>query len=193
MSDNETNNESEELIPAENLTPAADESAKDAEIEALRTQLAEMKDQLLRTMAEADNTKKRAERDIQETSRFAVSNFARDLVNVCENLHRALDSIPADKAEENDLLKNLRVGVDMTLSELTNVFGRNGITRVYPLGEKFDHNYHQAVIQVEDGKSPPGTVVQVLEAGYVLNGRLLRPAMVGVAKMDSQTKVDTAA
>ncbi len=173
-------------------TPEQPDDFTDKEIERLTAEVSEMKDAALRALADADNTKKRMERDIQETAKYATMNFARDLVNVCENLHRALESVPENGEGGGDVLKNLRTGVDMTLNELLSVFQKNGLKRIYPLGEKFDHNFHQAMTQVEDAKAEPGTVVSVMQAGYIMHDRLLRPAMVVVSKMvESGAKVDT--
>lgn len=173
--------------------PAAAVPATEAEaaIEALQAEVNTLKDRLLRAVAETENTRKRAQRDVEETAKYAVTPLARDLVNVAENLQRALDTIPAAQRAANPLLKSLGDGVEMTLKELLATFEKHGIHRVDPLGEKFDHNYHQAVIQVESPEEA-GTIVQVLQAGYVIHDRLLRPAMVGVAKQgEVPKKVDT--
>lgn len=143
---------------------------------------AALKDQLLRTMAEMENVRKRAQRDIEDASKYAISSFARELVSVLENLQRAVENIPSEARQENSMLNTLGEGVEMTLRELLGAFEKHGIHRIDPLGEKFDHNLHQAVVQIEDPSHPPGTVVQVMQAGYTINGRLLRPAMVGVSK-----------
>ncbi len=142
----------------------------------------EMKEQLLRAVAEAENVRKRAKREVEDAAKYSIASFARDLISVLENLQRASESIPPEARSENEMLKTLGEGVDLTLKELLNTFEKHGITRINPLGEKFDHNLHQAVVQIEDPSHPPGTVVQVMQSGYVLNDRLLRPAMVGVAK-----------
>lgn len=155
-------------------------------VESLRARLEEetgaLKDQLLRAMAETENTRKRLERDMADTAKYAIAGFARDLVNGVENLQRALGSIPAEAREQETLLKTLGDGVEMTLRELLAALGKHGVVRLEPKGEKFDHNFHQAVAQVETDIQPAGTVVDVLQAGYVIHDRLLRPAMVSVAK-----------
>lgn len=152
------------------------------ESEKLKEEITALKDQLLRTMAEAENTRKRAQREVEDAGKYAVTSFARDLINVLENLHRAEDSIPKDQIESNALLNNIFQGVEMTKRELLGIFERHGIKRVDPKGEKFDHNLHQAMVQIPDDSCPPDTVVQVLQAGYVIKDRLLRPALVGVSK-----------
>lgn len=164
------------------------------EIKRLQEELSRLKDQWVRAVAETENTRKRAQRDQEETSRYAITGFARDMVSVLENLKRASESIPAPAREENELLKTLGEGVDLTLQELLNTFKKHGINRIDPDGKKFDHNLHQAVVQVERNDVPPGTVVQVIQAGYVIHDRLLRPAMVAVSKQgEPPKKVDTSA
>lgn len=163
-----------------------------ARIAELEVQLAQMKDQWVRAAAETENVRKRAERDQQETARYAATGFARDMVNVLENVKRAAESITAEKREANELLKTIGDGLDMTVAELSGIFERHGIKRIDPMGEKFDHNLHQAVVQVEQPNTEPNTVIQVVQAGYVMHDRLLKPAMVAVTKAASDTKkVDT--
>jgi molecular chaperone GrpE len=177
---------------------AAPELVKDdspqAEIERLNAELAKMRDQWIRSVADADNIRKRAQREQEETAKYAVTNFARDMVSVLENLMRASESIPVEKRGESDLLKTLGEGVDLTLQELLGIFQRFNIERIDPMNQKFDHNFHQAVVQIERTDVPAGTVVQVVQAGYILQGRLLRPAMVAVSKQPEAPKhIDTSA
>lgn len=160
---------------------------------ALVKENADLKDQLIRAVAEMENLRKRTERDMQDTRKYAVTGFARDLVNVLENLQLALLNIPADDRKNDVKLNTLAEGVEMTANELLRVFEAQGIVRIAPQGEKFDHNFHQAVAQVEDTSKEPGTIVQVLQAGYIIHDRLLRPAMVTVAKSGGGVKVDTQA
>lgn len=162
-------------------------------------QIAALKDQLLRVMAENENVRRRAQRDVEDSSKYAVSNFARDILSIGDNLTRALESVPEDAREGNESLASLLDGVTLTQREFLSTIERHGIKLIDPKGEKFDHNFHQAVFEVEDAANEPGTVVQVMQQGYVISGRLLRPAMVGVAKPpakpdsegDSGTQVDT--
>lgn len=164
-------------------------------------QIAGLKDKLLRIMAENENVRRRAQRDVEDASRYAVSNFARDILTIGDNLARALESVPENAREENESLVSLLDGVTMTQREFVTTIERHGIKQIDPMGEKFDHNFHQAVFEVEDGEKEPGTVVQVVQQGYTIGDRLLRPAMVGVAKPpappgsdgESGTKVDTKA
>lgn len=158
--------------------------------------IAELKDQLIRAIAETDNVRKRAARDLEDTNKYAVSKFAGGLVPVLENLQRATGSISDELRAENAQVKNLAEGVEMTLRELLNVFERFGIKRIDPVGEKFNHQFHQAMQQVEDADAEAGTVLQVLQAGYVIHDRLLQPALVNVAKKpaaDDAHAVDTQA
>ena len=187
----EKNEESGETPTAANDQPAP---PAEAEIVVLKAEIAALKDRMLRAAAEADNTRKRAAKDVEETSKYAVTAMAKDLVSVAENLYRALEAIPTERRNESDALQAVASGVDMTLKELLAVFEKHGIRRINPLGELFDHNFHQAVLQVEAPEQKPGTVAQVLQAGYVIHDRLLRPAMVSVVNHHVPTNmVDTQA
>jgi molecular chaperone GrpE len=159
------------------------EAAPSAEerVAALEAELAEHKDRLLRALAETENTRRRAQREREDAAKYAVSGFARDLLPAADNLRRALDSLPETKAAD-DLTRNLLAGVAATERELLSVFERHGIRRIDPKGERFDHNFHEAIYEAERADEQPGTIVEVLQPGYVLHDRLLRPAMVGVAK-----------
>jgi len=149
--------------------------------ERLSDEVAELNDKLLRAVAETENLRRRAAREREETGKYAVTGFARDLLSVADNLRRALDSLTEDnRADEG--LGGLISGIEMTERELLNVFERNKISRIDPEGEKFDHNFHQAMFEVADSGQPAGTVVNVMQPGYVIADRLLRPAMVGIAK-----------
>ncbi len=171
--------------------PTAEDAAAD-QIAGLEQQLAQMKEQWVRAVAETENVRKRAERDQQETAKYAASSLARDMVNALENVKRAAESLTPDKREANELLKTVGDGLDMTVQELVGIFERHGIRRIDPLGEKFDHNLHQAVVQVEQPGTEPGTVIQVVQAGYAMHDRLLKPAMVAVTKAATDSKqVDT--
>lgn len=159
-----------------------DLSGRVAELEA---EVAKFKDQALRALAEAENTRRRAQREIEENNKYAVSNMARDVLPVADNLRRALDGISAEARQADERLDKFATGVELTERELLGALERHHIKRVDPLGQPFDHNLHQAVMQVEAPDKPAGTVVQVLQSGYTINDRLLRPAMVAVAKGDA--------
>lgn len=181
MEENQQNESVNESEPAAEASPEAIARALQAVIEGKEAEIAVLKDQALRALAETENTRRRAERELADMSKYAVTGFARDLVSVLENLQRAVDSIPAEMKEAQPAVANLAIGVEMTLKELLGVFNRQGIERLDPMGQKFDHNYHQAIAQIDTPDAEAGTVVQVLQAGYKIHDRLLRPAMVGVA------------
>ena len=156
-------------------TAEADEDEPDGGDEAL-------KDQLLRALADAENARRRARKDVEEARAYAISRFAQDLLGVGDNFSRALESIPAERRESDEAVKAIAEGIDMTAREFEAVLGRHGITKIDPLGEKFDYNLHQALFETAETDQPDGTVVQVLQTGYRIGDRLLREAMVGVAK-----------
>ena len=164
-----------------------------AEVDGLRDENAKMKDQLLRALADAENTRRRAERDKQDTTKYAVSKFAKDILDVGDNLDRALEHVPADARQSDTALKTLVEGIEATQRLLRDMLERHGLSRIDPAGEPFDPNYHQAMFEVPDSGQMPGTVVQVMQVGYALHSRLLRPAMVSVAKGEPPQKVDTSA
>src|SRR4051794_18036571 len=156
---------------------------RDEEVTRLKEEAGQLKEQLLRVLADLDNLRKRAERERAEATLYAATNFARDILTVSDNLTRALDMAHADALKEaSEPIRNLIAGVEVTNREMLNVFERHGIKRIDPKGEKFDPHLHQAVFEVPTDDAPPGTVVQVLQAGFTIGDRVLRPAMVGVAR-----------
>jgi len=165
--------------PANDSQPAAEANAE-TRMAALAEEVAGLKDRLLRSMAETENVRRRAEREKEDTAKYAVSNFAKELTAVADNLRRALDSVPAETREDPGV-KALAEGVEMTERAMLSAFERFGVKRIDPLGERFDPNRHQAMAQVE-ADHPSGTVIQVMQAGFVIHDRLLRPAMVIVSK-----------
>jgi molecular chaperone GrpE len=156
---------------ADEATPSlADElAARDAEI-------AELKDRLLRAAAETENTRRRLERDKADTAAYAMTGFARDLLAVADNLRRALDALPTAGVDA------VQAGIEATERELIAIFGRHGISRIEAAGQKLDPNRHQAMLEVPTAEHEPGTVVSELQGGWVIKDRLLRPALVSVAK-----------
>ena len=142
----------------------------------------ELKDQLLRVLADNENLRKRTEREVAAAKKYGALSFARDLLASLDNLEKAISLIPEDKDGMDETLKNILIGVEMTGREVSSVFERHNITRVNPEGEEFDYNLHQAMFEVPTDEVEPGRVVQVIQPGYVLHDRLLRPAMVGVSK-----------
>ena len=175
-------------------TQAAPEAAPEAQaddaltlaaqaMDQLRAENADLKDKLLRALADTENLRRRAEREKAEATLYAATNFARDLLSVADNFGRAIAALPDGAREKADeAIKNLLSGIEMTERELLQVFERHGIRRLEPLGEKFDPNLHQAVFEVPTAEKPAGTVMQVAQSGYAIGERCLRPAMVGVAK-----------
>lgn len=156
-------------------------SAEAARIDELEEQLGQAKDALLRSLAEMENLRRRAQREKEEALKYAPAGLARGLLPVADNLRRALEAVPEElKGEEK--LAGLLSGVEMTERELLSAFAKNGIERIDPLGEKLDPNWHEAMFEVPDAEKPAGTIVQVVEVGYRLQDRLLRPARVGVSR-----------
>lgn len=162
---------------------------------ALAQELAETRDKLLRAVAETDNVRKRAERDREQDRKFGIASFAGDMAAVADDLRRALSSVPAEAAHE-PAVKALMEGVEMTERTLLAALEKHGVRRVAPEpGEPFDYNYHQAMFEVENSGQPAGAVVQLLQPGYVIHDRLLKAAMVGVAKGEARPadRIDTSA
>ena len=148
----------------------------------LESQVAELNDKSLRALAEAENVRRRAQRDKEDAVRFGIKNFAEGMLGVADNLGRALASIDPEARAKDQNLENILVGVEMVQKELMNTFERHGVTPIKALGEKFDPMQHEAMFEVEDKDTPSGTIAQVLEMGYILNGRTLRAAKVGITK-----------
>ncbi|AFK55311.1 nucleotide exchange factor GrpE [Tistrella mobilis] len=154
----------------------------EARIQALEAELAQIRDQHLRALADMENLRRRAQREVEDAGKYAVTKFARDVLAVSDNLERAAQAVPPEKRGGDPLVDQLAQGVDMTLSSFRQTLETHGIRRVDPLGERFDSKLHQAMMEVEDRTKPAGTVVQVLQTGYVIADRLLRPAMVAVSR-----------
>ena len=170
-------------VPQADPVTLTETDPREAEITSLKEEAGKLKDQLLRTLAEMDNLRKRTEREKAEATLYAATNFARDILSVSDNMDRALATAEADHLKEaTEPVKNLVAGVEMTRRELLNVFERHGITRVDPVGEKFDPHFHQAMFEVPTNEQPPGTVAQVMQAGFKIGDRVLRPALVAIAK-----------
>ncbi len=164
------NEQQPEMVPAEQVT-AALEAASD------------FKDKMLRALAEMENLRKRTEREVADARQYAITSFAREVLQVADNMHRALDTVGDELRNSADAkVKALVEGVDLTERELQKVLEKHGVKIFSPLGEKFDPNFHQAMYEVPDSAAAPGTVAQVIQAGYLIGERVLRPAMVAVAK-----------
>ncbi len=188
-SENPESENVENDIPENTGSEAPEGRQEDDRLAAAAAEIANLKDRLLRAVAETENLRRRADREKADAANYAMTAFARDLLSVSDNLRRALDSIPAD-ADLGDNAKTLVEGIEMTERELSNMLERHNIKKIDPLGEKFSHDLHQALFEVPDTGKEDGTIVQVMQVGYVIKDRLLRPAMVGVAKGGSTEKVE---
>src|SRR5580698_5041821 len=149
---------------------------------ALDREHAEMKDRLLRTLAEMENLRKRTEREVTDARLYGVASFARDVLGVADNIRRALEAVPAEALANAQAMKVLVDGVELTERELLKALEKNGVRQFTPQGEKFDPNVHQAMFEVPDPSVPAGSIVQVMQPGYMIGERVLRPALVGVSK-----------
>ena len=171
-----------EPLPEE-LTQAMEGLADAPANAALQEELDTAKDQLARALADAENTRKRAQKEREDASRFAISKFAKDLLDVSDNLRRALEAFPQDLVDESEpRIKNMIEGIEATERSLLSTFEKNGITKLEPMDEPFDPNFHEVMFEAEVPGKPAGIVMQVMEPGYLLNERLIRPARVGVTK-----------
>jgi molecular chaperone GrpE len=153
-----------------------------AEIRTLIAENQDMRDRLLRALADMENLRRRTEREKADTARYAISNFARDVLTVGDNLRRTIEHVPEEAASQDPALKSFLDGVEITERELLNVLERHGVKRIEPKGQRFDPNFHQAMYEVKDPSVPEGTVVDVMQSGYAIGDRCLRPALVAVAK-----------
>lgn len=159
-------------------------------VEALTKDVAEAKDRMLRTLAEMENLRKRTAKEVADARVYSITSFARDVLDIADNLQRALDAVPAEtKAAADPGLKALIEGVELTERSLLNTLEKNGVKKFDPQGEKFDPNFQQAMFEIPDASVPSGTVVQVMQAGYMIADRVLRPALVGVSKGGAKAEV----
>ncbi len=182
---NETNPEDEALAGTGAAGTGEPESADVGEpdpVAVLKAEAADLKDRLLRAAADMENMRKRNDRQLEDAHKYAVTGFARDMLSVADNLRRALAAVPGERRGENDLMETLLGGVEAVEKDLLGILEKHNIKLIEPLGAPFDPNQHEAVFEVPDSEYPAGIVAQVLQPGYLLNDRLLRPAMVGVAK-----------
>ena len=186
--DNDETGKNEDADPEEINETGAEDVAAGAEEEepsreeVLAAEIADLKDQLLRALAETENLRGRAERERKDAARYGATGFARDILAVADNLRRAIDSVPVEARDGDSGLRTLLDGVELTERELLAAFEQHGIQKIDPGGEKFNHDRHQAMFEVPGTGQSAGTVVEVLQPGYMMHDRLLRPAMVGVAK-----------
>jgi len=178
----EENKKAEQATEAQETTPDIGAEEATAQVATLEERIAELTDRLLRAHADMDNLRKRTEREREETAKYAITKFARDVLAVGDNLQRAIGAVPSGAADADPALKALVDGVAMTEREFLNILDRNGVKRIDPEGEPFNPHQHQAMVEVEQTDVAPGTVVQVYQPGYLIDDRVLRPAMVVVAK-----------
>jgi len=185
MSD--TNAERAEAAPADK--PAGDAAAETPErdsfavIEALNAENSQLKERILRTLAEMENLRRRTEREVADAKTYGVTSFARDMLTVVDNLARALEHLPAEaRAAAEPQIQSVIEGVELTAKDLETVLGSHGVKKLDPKGQKFDPNFHQAIFEAPDETVPSGTVSQVVQTGWTIGDRVLRPAMVGVSK-----------
>ncbi|MGF0537576.1 nucleotide exchange factor GrpE [Agrobacterium sp. ES01] len=177
-----TATEDENVVSIDQVADEADAGEPDP-MEAVKAENAELRDRFLRLAAEMDNLRRRTERDVKDAKAYAVTNFARDMLSVSDNLRRALDAIPEEARSAAEAgLTALIEGVEMTERAMLSSLERHGVKKIEPEGQKFDPNFHQAMFEVPNADVPNNTVVQVVQSGYSIGDRVLRPAMVGVAK-----------
>ena len=154
----------------------------------LEVKINELKDQLMRTLADSENLRKRTLKEVEQAKKYSHISFVRDLVSSVDNLKRALDSVPEDKSNLSEPIKNLILGLEIVEKEIVTTLEKNNIKQISPLGEKFDYNFHQAMFEIPTNDYDPGLVVEVSQNGYLLYDRLVRPAMVGISKKIEEKK-----
>ena len=191
-----TDNKQENSLEEENVkinpetdpeTVNPDENGKDDTltedtVENLKKEIQELKDQLLRSLADSENLRKRTIKEIGDAKKYSHISFVRDLVSSVDNLQRALEVVPDDKSNLSEPIKNLIIGLEIVEKEIINTLEKNNVKQISPLGEKFDYNLHQAMFEVPTDEREPGYIVEVSQKGYLLHDRLVRPAMVGISK-----------
>ena len=182
--------EKEEQVSEEPKDQEEAEISPEDLIEKLNEEITDLKDQRLRAIAELENFRKRAEKDQSDALKYGISNFAKEIINIRDNIERAQSSI-SDEAKNNEAIKSVIEGIDLIAQSVVSTFEKIGIKKIDSLNEKFDHNLHQAMMEIENDELDPGTIVQELIPGYTLHDRLLRPAMVGVSKKSKKNEDNT--
>ncbi len=178
-------------IKAVNVDKNSDEdiSIEDT-VENQKNEIQELKDQLLRSLADSENLRKRTTKEIADAKRYSHMSFVRDLVSSVDNLQRALKAVPDDKSVLSEPVKNLIIGLEIVEKEIINTFVKHNLKEISPLNEKFDYNFHQAMFEVPTTEKDPGYVVEVTQKGYLLHDRLVRPAMVGISKKPDEKSME---
>ena len=159
-------------------------------VENQNEQIKDLKDQLLRSLADGENLRKRTMKEIADAKKYSHISFVRDLVSSVDNLQRALEAVPDDKSQLSEPIKNLVIGLEIVEKEVLNTFEKHSLKQINPIGEKFDYNIHQAMFEVPTTDKDPGFVVEVSQKGYLLHDRLVRPAMVGISKKPEEETTD---
>ena len=181
--------ENEKFVSSEDIQDQKDEIVLE-----LEQKVVDLKDQLMRSLADGENLRKRTQKDVEHAKKYSHISFIKELVSSVDNLQRALQSIPEDTSSLPEPIKNLIVGLEIVEKEVISTLEKHNVKQINPLGEKFDYNFHQAMFEVVTNDSDPGTVVEVSQKGYLLYDRLVRPAMVGIAKKidaeDTEKKTD---
>ena len=181
--DTENQNAAPQAEPANDAAPEAASAPEADPIAVLEAEKADLKDKMLRLMADMENLRRRTEREIADARTYAVANFARDMLNVADNVRRAIESVPEEaRSTAEGAFRALIEGIDLTERDLLKNLERHGVKKLDPQGQKFDPNVHQAMFEIPNAEVPNGTVLQVVQSGYVIGDRVLRPALVGVAK-----------
>lgn len=182
-------NDAEPVVSKPYIMP---DDPEEGSVEALARELAEARDKTLRTLAEMENLRQRTRREVADSKVYGITGFARDVLDIADSLQRALDAVPVETRELADpMLKTLIEGVELTERSLLNALEKNGVRKFDPSGEKFNPNFQQAMYEVPDASVPSGTVVQVVQAGYTIGERVLRPALVGVSKGGAKTPANS--
>ena len=184
------NTEQETNISEVNVDENENEDISIETVENQNKQIKELKDQLLRSLAESENLRKRTIKEIADAKKYSHIYFIRDLVSSVDNLQRALEAVPDDKSQLSEPIKNLVIGLEIVEKEILNTFEKHSLKQINPLGEKFDYNLHQAMFEVPTNEKEPGYVVEVSQKGYLLHDRLVRPAMVGISKKSEEETTD---
>jgi molecular chaperone GrpE len=181
--DDEQSPAQEKVIEDDKSESSDSEEDNDNEIISdLEQKVSDLKDQLMRTLADGENLRKRTLKDVEHSKKYSHISFVKDLVSSVDNLQRALEAVPEDKSSLPEPIKNLIIGLEIVEKEITSTLEKHNVKQIDPLGEKFDYNFHQAMFEVPTNDNEPGTVVQVSQKGYTLHDRLVRPAMVGISK-----------
>ena len=181
--DDEQSPAQEKVIDDDKLESNDSEEDNDNEIISdLEQKVLDLKDQLMRTLADGENLRKRTLKDVEHSKKYSHISFVKDLVSSIDNLQRALEAVPEDKSSLPEPIKNLIIGLEIVEKEIISTLEKHNVKQIDPLGEKFDYNFHQAMFEVPTNDDEPGTVVQVSQKGYILHDRLVRPAMVGISK-----------